>query len=237
MSKQLTISLDDLRNMPTPAATRTWQPVAHIEARNRLMGALQRQGFEVTNERVVTEPLGQRAYGILSLGFTASPDRTWTPEALWVNVHDQSRALTFGAGERVAACTNGCVWAETVVKSKRTSGILDRVAELADGFARGLRGSIVENEQRRQAYASHLIGDNWARVLLVRIAEAGVIPSSKILKTLAEFEAPSFEYSHRVDSLLGLQSAVTHVLKDYNPEGQHDRSLLLTNLLDQEVTF
>jgi len=232
----LNLTLDTLATIVTPERTSTWQPIPHTVARRTLLDALDNANLPVTGERIVAEKDGSVAYGVFSLGLETA-DRTWNPEALWFNAHDKSRAYTLGLGERVSACTNGCVWAETVLKTKRTSGIFGRMGDLAADFAGLIRSAIVTNEERRAAYATNFVGENWARVLTVKIAEAGVIPSSKILPVVAEFLAPSFEYEHAPNTLLGLQSAVTHSLKSYSPAGQHDRSLKLTGLLDAEANL
>ena len=222
--------LASLAMIDTPTATATWRPIHHTEARSVLLDSLLAAGIHPTAETIETDLDGQFAYGRFTLPGT--DDAAWRMEAAWINDHTKTRGYTLAAGERVGVCSNGCVFAETVLKTKRTSGVMGRLADMTAEFTAGLRAAYVSNEARRVAYGGQLLGADYARSLVVRLAEAGCYPSNKILPVLAEFENPSFDYTHAPSSVLGLQSAVTHIAKGFRSGTQHDRTLRLTGVLD-----
>lgn len=233
----ISATTDRLERLETPMPTETWTPVPHAKARQYLVDAIRGKGLTVMSERIELSADERRAIGHLSLG--ACEDGTWRMEAIWWNDHLKLRGLTYLGGERVFACTNGCVWADCQLRLKRDARqgyVLPRARSLADRLVSRLLPAAERNMARRDALSRELIGPEYARSLTVRMAEAGIVPSSKILPVVAEFEQPSFEYKFNPRSLLGLQSAVTHALKAYNSITQSERSGGLTEFLDNLVS-
>lgn len=237
-----TLSADALVTLPTPQATDTWTPLPHRDARDILWTALNAAGLEPSNERITAwegDRKNQRgvltdATGQFDLNAVRSDGRRI--QAAWINDHRKFRGYTLALGEQVFICSNGCVFAESVVKTRRTSRVDDRINDFADRFAAEIGALAARNDERREAYARRFLCPDAMRATVVRMAENDIIGSAKILPILAEVEEPSFAYEHDRGSLLNLQSATTHIMKGYTPMSQHDRTLRLTRFLDDLVT-
>ena len=240
MSKLRTIDFRELQTISvlnTPEATSTWQPVEHSFARNAMASALYGANFGIMSESIEIADDLQTACGKFSLGSRDETGQDWATEVLWINDHKKQRGITFGIGERVFVCTNGCVFAEEILKAKRTPGVLQKIEAMAKQVAHNIHEAEQVNNRRRHLYAVSDLYTEDANDLVVRLAQTGVLPSSKILPVLQEFRTPSFEYNHNKTSVLGIQSAITHVMKGYNSISQNDRTHKLTECLDTVVDF
>lgn len=227
------IETADLALVPTPLPTATWQPVPHIVVRNTLAQQLISHNLHVSNESNEITEDGLTAIGRFTLEDSA-PQALATEVVYW-NDHSKKRGVTFAAGERVFICANGCLFAESRMKTKRTANVLNRIEGLASEFVGKLEGVCAQNDTRRENYRRYMLGADYSRAVMVKIVEQGILPGSKLLPLLKEFNAPSFNYDHNFDSVLNLQSAVTHIAKSYNVMTHHERTLKLTNLLDEVV--
>lgn len=229
MAKLITLQSSDLINLPTPEATATWQPIAHNFVRDTLASSLFGANYGIIDEQISVAEDFLTATGKFSL---EAQNGTWGTEVVWMNDHKKRKGLTFGIGERTFVCCNGCIFAEYTMKTKRTGRVLRRVEIMASEVVQLIEAAQSENHDRRVHFSETLLGPEKAALLTIEAARAGIVPSSKILPVLEEFDSPSFNYEHRNHSVMGLQSAITHTLKAYSAIAQNDRSKALTGLLD-----
>jgi len=203
------VSRDALVSVPTPAWTPIWHPVPHIDVVRAVESAVLDNGCFIDNERFGLSREGQKMFGVLTLARRSNPE--WAYAVGIRNSHDQSFAAGICCGVSVLVCSNLCFGGEFVLKRRHTSGI--DVREMATQALGYLTDGFLSLEERLEQLQSQPIpSDDWARCLVVRSAELGVIPSCDILPVINEYFKPRHEeFSARTCwSLINAFSEISH---------------------------
>ncbi len=229
LSNAKPVTRNQLHDIPTPAATRTWKPVPHSAVVEQILGAADKLGFRLASESyaVLNGTLwdgeekipvpNARLFG--SLDFEAHPDLPagMRPSIGLRNAHDKSYNLSVLSGARVMVCANGMLCAEYVVGHKHTAGLnLTRQVELAmSSFQR----SIEATTSLQRSLTEKPLELSEARSWVVTLAQHGAFSSSQILDVVKEYEEPRHEeFSDR--NAWSLYNAATQVMKKQSPPRQ-----------------
>ena len=206
----------ELALVPTPEPTATWRPVPHIEVVRAVESAVRAHGLSIEAERFGLARDSRKMFGVITLGRTGNPE--WTRCIGVRNSHDQSFAAGICCGVSVLVCSNLCFGGEHVLRRRHTSGIdladmaRNAACHLSDGFA-GLEERLLDLHETQTS-------DDQARILAVKAAEYGAIPSCDILAVFGEYLEPRHE-EFRERSLWSLLNAFTEVAHKY-PPSRHD---------------
>jgi len=203
----------ELADIPTPAATPSWRPVAHYDAANRVVAEATLRGFHIDDEEWGVNPMGTKMFGIIRCHPENNPEYT---RAIGVrNSNDKSLALGIVAGARIIVCDNLCFGGEVKLMRKHTSGMNSDwfVGYAFDVLQTSAFTALDRGIERLKT--THLTIDQ-ARIMIVRSAEAGAIPSSDVLTVLNEFIEPRHqEFADR--NFWSLYNAFTEIAKKYSP--------------------
>lgn len=102
-SRSVLVGRQDLKDLPTPAATATHFPVPHWRIVETLAESLAFRHLDVVGEEYAVSPDGMRFFGALTLNVEDSGVRI----ALGLrNSHDKSFSLGLTVGRRVLVCDN-----------------------------------------------------------------------------------------------------------------------------------
>lgn len=232
------VNSEELSHVTTPKSTATHRPIPHFVLRDTIADALGDRGVDFIERDVQLTHEDLRAFGMFDLN-----QRDGVVFQIgWRNSHDKRFAAQIAAGEEVMICANGQIFAETVVGRKHTVNILRDLPRLVVSALDKLEGAANINSDRNVAYQEAVVGAATVRVMSITLAEQGIIPGSKILPLVHEFEKPSFDYGaagfRATNTVWGLNAAGTHVLKSYrNPMERQDRSLRLAVAMDSLAGF
>src|SRR5918912_2773508 len=97
------VDRDFLKTIPTPEATRTHQPVAHVQIVEALIESLSFRHITVVRDEFAVSPDGNRLFGVLDLDY----EFTGTRFSIGIrNSNDKSMRLAMTVGYRVFVCDN-----------------------------------------------------------------------------------------------------------------------------------
>src|SRR5437764_717532 len=97
------ITLDELRAIPTPVATRTHQPISHATIVDTIAESLTLRHINVVRQEFAVSPDGMRAFGVMDLSAEFDGCRF---SIGFRNSNDKSLRLALTAGARVTVCDN-----------------------------------------------------------------------------------------------------------------------------------
>jgi hypothetical protein len=204
-------TLDEIRNVSTPAAVGRWHPTAHATVLDSVRETLIGAGYIIRAEKYALARNDQRFFGILDL---ATPLVTGVSLSVGVrNSTDKSFPLGFAAGSRVFVCDNLAFSAELMVRRKHTrfglqrfgNAIAEAVTSLASfRDAEAARIQRLAETELTPANASHLILSAFRR---------GIISSVQIADVCKEWETPRHD-DFKPRTAWSLFNAFTEILRN-----------------------
>ena len=221
----------EIRNVPTPAVTDTWFPLAHQTVLEEVEKQFDHHRLRVVNEAHALTKDGARYFGLFQIA-------TSNEEASFVvglrNSHDKSFPVGLVGGHQVFVCDNLAFGGEIRIARKHTKNLLTDFPLMAYEAVGRLAGEWADQVQRIGAYKSRAISDEQAHDLVIRALDAGVVCAKKVPAVLHEWREPSHaEFLPR--TVWSLHNAFTEVLKPRALESLADGTRKLTALLDAEV--
>ena len=198
--------------VPTPSPTATWRPVPHIDVVDAVEYAITNRGMTIESERFGLARDQQKMFGVITLAKQSNPE--WTRCIGIRNSHDQSFAAGICCGVSVLVCSNLCFGGEFVIKRRHTSGIdlFAMVEETMDAMT----DNYLSFEERLLNLHDIGVTDNQARILIVKAAEYGAIPSCDILAVFNEYMEPRHE-EFKERTQWSLLNAFTEIAHKYTP--------------------
>src|SRR5712692_5713308 len=97
------ITLEQLRQVPIPEATKTHQPIAHASIVDTISESLELRHIHVVRQEFAVTPDGMRCFGVLDLSTETEEFRF---SVGFRNSNDKSLRLALTAGVRVFVCDN-----------------------------------------------------------------------------------------------------------------------------------
>lgn len=202
---------DELVRVPTPKATETWQPIAHVDVLHHVEKSLFFEGFDVVEESHGLSHDNARYFGLLQVqGNDGNNDYSWVVGIR--NSHDKRFSAGIVAGCRVLVCSNLSFSGEIKLARKHTRRIEDDLPNMAHHAVGQLKDKWHRQDQRIDTYMRSSINDVEAHDLVIRGLDEGACCSTQVPKILQEWRQPS----HRVfaaRNVWSLFNAFTEVLK------------------------
>ena len=228
---------EDLRGLPVPLATETWQPISH-EAFDLLVSqtiedaGIQVEQVEYGLSRMTEEGYRHRLFGIYHTANDILPGEARATIG-FRNSTDQSLSAGLVFGSHVFVCDNLAFAGQFVIKRRHTKRILNDLPNLVRiGIAR-FEQEVGMQKQLFERLKMADLGNRHVHDLLVRAAASGVISFAGIRKVRQEWIAPSHDV-FRERTAWSLYNAFTEVAKQYEPVARSQRTLMLTGLFRRE---
>ena len=205
------VDRNQIEDVSTPSATKTWQPVPHKTVIELVEKSLEGSGLPITDSSFALAKNGNRMFGVITLA-----GGTDYATVIGVrNSHDKSFPVSFCLGSRVFVCDNLAFSAEVTVKTMHTRLVFDRLpGTINDGIAK-LVAARGRQSARIEAYKNTAVnGLPHLHDLVIRSYRAGAIPARAIPDVIAEYDAPRHpEFCDQ--NLWSYFNCVTEVLKEY----------------------
>src|SRR5205809_4840701 len=146
------VTRDQLRLVPVPEATRTWQPIPHIELVESLEQVLQQNQIAIQGEQFALRRDGSTLFGVLQLVYESTSDGR---AAMGIRTsNNKTMSIQICAGLSVFVCDNLVFRGDLIgLNRKHTSGLHLRteinhaVLRFQDHFGR-LTGEIANLKDR-----------------------------------------------------------------------------------------
>jgi hypothetical protein len=241
------VSLDQVANVPTPPVEYrkkenaqgvrniSYQPVAHHDVVNRTRDSLAKSGFIIQDEVHSLARDDKHYFGLFAVDH---PNREASDRGCVVGVrnsHDKTFPAGLCAGDAPFVCDN-LIFTNTIKLARRhTCNILNDLDFMINRALGKLFGFWHGQDSRIDAYKNRTLGNVYANDLIIKAAQAGALPKSKIIDVVNQWESsdhPEF-WDRNVNSLY---NAFTEVYKG-NLVQLPNRSDALHSVLDGFVDF
>ncbi len=182
------VDLAAVRAVPIPESTPTWTPTPHAELIDHVLAACQQRSLAIRKQEFSLSRDKGQMYGILVMRAESGSDFSL---AMGIrNSIDKTMPVGLAAGANVLVCDNSSFSAEVVIKRRHTSGIHDALPGLVAG---AIDKFLLQAQHQSATFArwkDQAIDLPTATDLIVRAAEAKIIPARAILPVRAEFAKP-----------------------------------------------
>jgi len=227
------VQRDELKGLPTPSPTETWQPVAHEVFDGLVRQSLARASIEVTQSYYGLSRPSDDGYRHRLFAILQTQDRIIDGQAgLTIglrNSTDQSMSAGLVYGNRVFVCDNLAFAGEYVIRRKHTTHILQDLPAIID---RGVGKYFEQADRQRiliERLQDRLINDQEAYHAMVDAASHGIIPYAGIRAVRQQWHHPGHQvFIPRTG--WSLYNGFTETMKRYVPAAAADRTLRLTGL-------
>ena len=157
----------------------------------------------------------------------------------FVNSNDKTMSAGVFFGTHMPSCTNVGWWDSFWIKRRHIGSVMEDLSISIKSFFDNLENNILGYNQLMDHYKETSIDDLTAKGIIVEGAKEKVIPSSKILPVVKEWDKPSFEYDNNEKNLYRLHNSFTTVMRCYkhNPIVSPKRSFKLMNVLNSYKSF
>lgn len=213
-------SIDQVRAVATPEGTDTHYPIAHDWLYDQTVQHLEKAGYKIGETEHALSKDGQRYFCLMTItppGKIEAPGADASDMVLGLrNSHDKSFVAGIAAGNVAFVCDNLSFSACRTLARKHTKNIVADVPGRLDqiiGQLVGLRNQHLNREELLRQI--DIPNQEAADHLLMDLFRAGVIPSSKIAKIVAEYENPRHD-EYLSGCLWTMYNAITEIRKGVN---------------------
>ena len=223
-------------DVQTPSATRSWTPVAHYRLLDLVESTLDGCGLRVVDQahalwgndsaryfgllEVITEQEGKEDYGLV-VGLR--------------NSHDKTFPAGIAIGTRVFVCDNLAFCSDVVLKRKHTR-FIDRDLPLVVSSAVGqLTLKLDRLDQRIERYKQVEIDDRSAHDIIVRALDCRVLQVTRIPDVLRQWREPNHPEFAQERNVWRLFNAFTETAKGTTIATLPKRTRALHGLMDSVV--
>src|ERR1044071_1123052 len=144
------VDRDFLKTIPTPEATRTHQPVAHVQIVEALIETLSFRDITVVRDEYAVSPDGNRMFGVLDLDYEFTGARF----SIGVrNANDKSMRLAMTVGYRVVVCDNMAFkgdFTPVLAKHSKSFKLIDAISVGVDRMQRNFEPLKTQIQDWRQ---------------------------------------------------------------------------------------
>lgn len=220
-----------LREIPvTEQGSRSdrWQGIQHGELADLMIRKVKDFEYEIAREMWYVNPaqtilIGEIDIAPAEMDIKSLPSKyvgDYTNFTLAVRHSNNSRhALTFLVGATVFICSNGIATGEVVHKRRHTKAFdlgtdIEDAIHLFQKSSRSLSSQIVE-------MADIKVSPDEVRILIMKVAEKGLIPWRNIEHVWAECVCPTHDLFSN-ENLWGIFNCLTEKAKLLGPQGQVD---------------
>jgi len=221
-----------LQAVRTPAATRTWTPIAHASLLHQVERTIRINNLEVVTEAHALTHDGARYFGMLQVANgTNARDYSWVVGLR--NSHDKRFPAGLVVGMSVMVCDNLAFCGEIQLARKHTRYIERDLPMLTENAIGQLVQRWHDQDVRIARYRETGVDDVMAHDLMVRAVDVGVCPVTTLPKILQEWRQPSHE-AFAPRNAWSLFNGFTEALKG-NLTLLPKRTTALTGLMDAAV--
>jgi hypothetical protein len=183
------VDRDQLRLVPAPEATRTWQPVPHIELVESLEKVLQQNQIAIQDEQFALRRDGSTLFGVLQLAYENTPDGR---AAMGVRTsNNKTMSIQICAGLSVFVCDNLVFRGDLIALNRKHTSGLHLLTELADAVLR-FRDHFGRLTGEIERLRSRELTDAEAKAMLHDVFVSGAMPVRFLPQVSETYFAPPF---------------------------------------------
>jgi len=222
------IGRQDLRELPTPEATTTFQPIPHFKFVEAIVESLAYRKIEVVTDEYAVTHEGLRCFGVMEVNLEDVGIRL----AIGLrNGNDRSMSLGLTSGYRVFCCSNLAFRGEFSPVTRKHSKHIDLIETVSTGIDR-IQRHFQPMLERVKAFQSFELSDNQAKIML---ADAFVLRKLAVPKHLGERVAKAYFEPELEDfkprTMWSFENAFTGAFKELDPVPMFEATAALPKFL------
>ena len=226
------ITRAELKDLPTPAETRTHKPLSHYQIVQALIETLGFRHITVVRDEYAVSPDAMRMFGVLDLETTFDGCRF----SIGIrNSNDKSLRLAMTIGYRVMVCDNLAFRGDFTPVLAKHSRSLELIDTISVGVDRMQRNFEPLKEQVSQWKSTHLEA-NDARLIIYEAFIEGKLaaPKTLIQSVHKHYFEPEYD-EFRSNTFWCLSNAFTSAFKELKPVRQFQITAKLGKFLEQFI--
>ena len=233
----MNISLQELKAIPAPAPTSTWNPIPHYEIYQQVEKTLkEKTGVEIIDTRIDTDKNGGSVFVTHSLDLNVSDVVSKNhPQLGWRNSINKKLSLGFTSGTQIIVCSNLVFTGSWIEFKKHTHNLdLDIVQIMVlDGIINVLKSyehintfhnEMLEHERDRH-HADHLF---------MQMLRVGVVSSRQLLDLSNAYDEEKERYGENLHTIF---NCATQTFRELTLPTISERSGLLNDLIRDDMTI
>lgn len=222
----------EVLDCPTPASTKSWQPIPHGRLLDLVEDSLDCTGLRVVNQAHALSRDGNRYFGLLEVQ-NGKQSRDYGLVVGLRNSHDQTFPAGLVVGSGVFVCDNLSFSGEVNLSRRHTRFIQRDLPQLVQRAVGQLGNLRIQQDQRIEAYKNTTLEKRDAHHLLVEAMRMQVLPATRLPVAVQEYERPSHpEFRDTRPNCWRLFNAVTESIKGRSLDILPKRTQALHGLLD-----
>ena len=227
-----TITKEELKSIPTPEPTKTWNPIPHIEVYDKINEVIKNMNVEVLNTRIDAHRSGKNVFVIHRLSVGGDDERSI--EFGWRNSINKNFALGFTSGTHITVCSNLVFTGEWMDFRKHTSGLNCDI--INDMTTRGIN-YVVGEAQNMLVWFDELRNTQTTKPqidsIFIRMLKSGLVPGIKILNLMNAYDEEIDRYG---ENLYSLYNCATQTFRDLSLPVITKKSSELNKLIEMEMS-
>lgn len=240
--------LDDVR---TPAATGSWQPVAHNTFANMIQDELENLGIRVVSEVHGMTRTAKNFDGTANdFGFGANYFGMFEVQSANLKYEDHSTVIGFrnshikrlaaslALGTGVWICDNLAFSGEIMCGRKHTKNAMHDEIGIRPMVIDAISKLLIVNEhqeERIEEYKSSNLDNGEAEVIMIDALRNKIVKPTQLPKLVQQWDTPDHEEFGRNKNVWRMFNAVTETLKGTSPIELPNRTAKLHTLLDAKI--
>ena len=212
---------------PEIEATRTFQPIPHIELIETLDQVLAQRGIVKTREEFAIARNGAMMFGVMDLEMTTLPGVT---AALGIRTaNDRSMSHQLAVGMRIFVCDNMAFSADGIALRKRHTPGLNLRGEMMNAVDT-FEGRYLTMEEQVQKLQGKMLSDDEAKSLMFESFRQELLPK-QYLADVAKFYFEPIHADFEPRTAWSLHNAYTEIFKLMAPMSAQKSNMAVSRLL------
>lgn len=225
------LELNEIEALETPAETKSWKPLPHIQVIDEMRNQADKLGLNIVQEMHLTHRDNKRYFGL----FEVQSEGGEIASVIGLrNSHDKSFRASICAGDAPVVCSNLIFSNEIVLGRKHTTEILSDLSNIFRDALNMFLDSRVDAMKRVEALKAYELTDAKAHDIICRAGRTEAIADAHVGKVIEQWHTPEHADAFSDRNLWSLQNAFSNVWRSA-PLQTPRRSAELNRILDAEL--
>ena len=234
MPKTLSISRNELRNIPPVPFTKTWNPWHHHDVNNFIEREVGNAGLTIHNPRYEASANGMDLFAHFGVAVNDTVNGHVVRQIGWRNSMQKNFALGMVAGMHVTVCSNMSFYGDyKEVRVHRSNLDQSALEYFIQGSIRSIQRDFSIQDQMLTKLALTSISDDEKKSLVFDLMANGVINPSQFMQFLTHLEDEQKTHDDLEGALTlnHMYGAVTRTLRGQSTRQIMDRTRKLDQIL------
>ncbi len=225
------ITMDELKAIPSPTPTKTWNPIPHHEIATTVENQLAKFGIGIADSKIDADPTGNNVFVTHSLDF-GTKYTEGIPQFGWRNSINKKLSLGFTSGTCIIVCSN-LVFNGSWLEFKKHTSTLEEDT-IIDMTLKGIKHVAKESQVNESWYEElklYECDNYYADHMFMQMLRTGVVSSRQVLDLSNAFDEERKRYG---DNLYTIYNSATQTFRELTLPTISQKSLLLNRMIKKE---